>query len=509
LLRDGEAVVTAALAAIADCNPFLPQRIDLERRALGDCFVEGGAVWHAEGDQAALSPNLDRLRALAEHLGEELRGRLASGADATPLEICSYQGLVRYVIFARYEEPWFSLLESTPGNALRENVDFYEAFANDTRHFLHFPRRKLIDESEIEHLFALGFQVRRAFHQIFRQIFGGSLPAARLRATVWQSIFTHDFPRYRSDLYDRMDDIPTLITGESGTGKELVARAIALSRYIPFEPRKKRFAADHSSMMNAVNLSALTPTLIESELFGHRRGAFTGAHEDRKGWLEACGRYGAVFIDEIGELEESIQVKLLRVLQTRAFQRIGETQARHFDGKVIAATNRDLSREIETGRFRKDLYYRLCADQVRTPTLREQLADSPDDLGNLIRILVRRVVCEEEVTRLCDEVGTWLRTHIPQEYPWPGNMRELEQCVRSVLIRGEYHPQATASGAGDDFAALFGTGQATVDELIQRYCRLVYEQTGSYQETARRIGLDRRTVKARIEAIPEADEKEE
>jgi transcriptional regulator with AAA-type ATPase domain len=509
LLKGSEGEVTAAFAEIADCNPFLPERIELERRALGDSFVEGGAVWHAEGNEAALSPNLDRLRALAERLSEDLRSRLAKRIEGTSSEIRNYQGLVRYLLFARYEEFWFSLLESESGGAIDESVHSYGSFVQDARHFLHLPGRKLIDDGEIAHLFALGFQVRRAFHQIFRQIFGGSLPAARLRATVWQSIFTHDFPRYRNGLYTRMDDIPTLVTGESGTGKELVARAIALSRYIPFEPRKNRFAVDFSSRINAVNLAALTPTLIESELFGHRRGAFTGAHEDREGWLESCGRYGAVFIDEIGELEESIQVKLLRVLQTRAFQRIGETKSRRFDGKVIAATNRDLSSEIKSGRFREDLYYRLCADQVRTPTLREQLGDRADDLENLIQILARRIVGADEVARLCDEVGQWIRTRMPAEYPWPGNMRELEQCVRNVLIRGEYHPQNIPSRGVDDLAALLATGEATVDELIQRYCRLIYERTGSYQETARRIGLDRRTVKAKIEGRRDEDEKEE
>ena len=104
--------------------------------------------------------------------------------------------------------------------------------------------------------------------------------------------------------------------------------------------------------------------MIESELFGHRRGAFTGAVEDRSGWLETCGPHGAVFLDEIGELDAAIQVKLLRVLQSRTFQRIGETKPRRFEGKVIAATNRDLDEEIGAGRFRSDLYYRLCADVV-------------------------------------------------------------------------------------------------------------------------------------------------
>ncbi len=116
--------------------------------------------------------------------------------------------------------------------------------------------------------------------------------------------------------------------------------------------------------------------MIESELFGHCKGAFTGAVADRQGWLEVCGEPGTVFLDEIGELEHSIQVKLLRVLQTQQFSRVGETKSRSFEGKFIAATNRELELEIQGGRFREDLYYRLCADQIQTPTLREQLPAS-------------------------------------------------------------------------------------------------------------------------------------
>src|SRR5262249_46193683 len=189
------------------------------------------------------------------------------------------------------------------------------------------------------------------FHHTFRQIYGGSTPAARLRAAVWESIFTNDRRRYVRSLYARMSDITTLVVGESGTRKELVARAIALSRYVAFDPRRHAFAEDWASAFVAVNLSALAPALIESELFGHRRGAFTGALEDRAGYFETCAQAGTVFLDEIGELGGEIQVKLLRVLQGRTFQRAGETRERPFRGKVIAATNRDLAAEIHDRRF--------------------------------------------------------------------------------------------------------------------------------------------------------------
>jgi transcriptional regulator with GAF, ATPase, and Fis domain len=250
-----------------------------------------------------------------------------------------------------------------------------------------------------------------------------------------------------------------------------------------------------------VNLSALSPTLIESELFGHGRGAFTGAVEDRAGWLEACSRLGTVFLDEIGDLDVGIQVKLLRVLQTRRFQRIGETKERAFTGKTIAATNRDLAVEMRAGRFREDLYYRLCQDVITTPPLREQLKDCPQDLRNLTLVVARRIAGEAEAEALTAEVEAWVDAHVGAEYAWPGNVRELEQCVRNIMIRGEYRPATPVGEPGDDpLMESFRTGTLTADELLRAYCTRIYARTRSYQETARVLGLDRRTVKAKVDA---------
>jgi hypothetical protein len=376
LLAGNERVVVAAIASLADGNPFLPERIESERRALGRAFRSGGLVWHADADVPVAGAN-EQLRPLVERLGNELRARLAKRVHATASELANYQGLIRYLLFQRYEDDWYALLAPAAGATAAKRIAVFDSFARDVDHFFHIPGCTLTGDGDAAHLFALGFQARRAFHHIFRQIFGASMPVARLRAAVWQSIFTHDPARYRRVLYNRMGDVPTLIFGESGSGKELVARAIALSRYIPFDARARGFVADWTDTVHAVNLSAVAPTLIESELFGHRRGAFTGAIADRSGWLETCGIHGSVFLDEIGELDLAIQVKLLRVLQTRTFQRIGEIKPRRFEGKVIAATNRDLDEEIDAARFRSDLYYRICADLIRTPTLREQLADAP------------------------------------------------------------------------------------------------------------------------------------
>jgi transcriptional regulator with PAS, ATPase and Fis domain len=238
---------------------------------------------------------------------------------------------------------------------------------------------------------------------------------------------------------------------------------------------------------------------VESELFGHRRGAFTGALQDRRGWLEVCPSRGTVFLDEIGDLDASIQVKLLRVLQSRTFQPLGDTTERQFHGKLIAATNRDLAQAMHDGHCRQDFYYRLCSDMIVTPSLQEQLQESPDVLRELLVFIARRVVGDEAET-LASEVETWIVQNLGQDYEWRGNIRELEQCVRNVLVRKEYHPpQLRATSPQQDFSQALTEGVLTADELLRRYCTQVYAQTGSYEETARRLQLDRRTVKSKID----------
>lgn len=309
----------------------------------------------------------------------------------------------------------------------------YRALYDSPHHTQH-------DTAAAAHLFACFSQVRRAFRHIFDCILGESSPAAHLRETVWQSIFTHDMRRYRRTLYRSMRELPTLITGPSGTGKELVARAIARSQYIPFDPLQERFVGDSEHAFLLLNLSALSPTLIESELFGHSRGSFTGAVADWGGRLEACPPHGSVFLDEIGELDPAIQVKLLRVVQHRTYARLGATDELPFLGKLIAATNRNLSQEMENNRFRADLFYRLCADRIETPTLAEQLRDEPQTLELLVSFVAERIA-PGEAEGLTNEAMAWIEQHLPTEYPWRGNIRELEQCVRNILVRRHYAPE--------------------------------------------------------------------
>lgn len=208
-------------------------------------------------------------------------------------------------------------------------------------------------------------------------------------------------------------DSTVLVTGESGTGKEVIAHAI----HVAGSRREKPFIT--------VDCAAIPDTLIESELFGHARGAFTGAHKDRAGHIEAAAD-GTVFLDEIGEIPLGIQKKLLRVLEEKTFVRVGETRRRLSQARIVAATNRDLAREVQAGRFREDLYYRLKVIEIGIPPLRERAEDIP-------------LLVEWYLTRLNRKLNRKISGISPSamkllgNYQWPGNVRELVNLLEQVM----------------------------------------------------------------------------
>jgi len=143
---------------------------------------------------------------------------------------------------------------------------------------------------------------------------------------------------------------------------------------------------------------------------------------------------------------------------------------------------------------------RLCSDVIETPSLAAQLRDAPEELGHLLRFLSRRIAGDEEAEAVAHETEAWITKHLGADYQWPGNVRELEQCVRNVMVRGEYRPpRAAARGVREELAGAILAGSMTADEMLRRYCTLVFAQTGTYQETARRLGIDRRTVKEKVD----------
>jgi transcriptional regulator with GAF, ATPase, and Fis domain len=281
----------------------------------------------------------------------------------------------------------------------------------------------------------------------------------------------------------RVASAPTtvLILGESGTGKELIARAI----HEHGSRRRKRFVA--------VDCSALTDTLLESELFGHLRGSFTGAVADTPGlFAEADG--GTIFLDEVGDISPALQAKLLRVLQEHQVRPVGGTTWRAVDARVIAATNRDLAAAVAAGKFREDLYYRLKVVTIAVPPLRER----PEDVPLLVDYLVRRAAadCGKEVTGVSEQALALLCA-----YRWPGNVRELAHVLeRGValaqhdVIMAEELPAELRDPAPRSTEGI-PPDRPTLNDLKRRYIRRVIEESGgNVTQAAAVLGVDRRSL---------------
>jgi len=277
-------------------------------------------------------------------------------------------------------------------------------------------------------------------------------------------------------------DVHVLIEGESGTGKELVAAEII--------QRGRRAEGPFV----VVDCGAISPSLVESELFGHVRGAFTGAERDRIGAFEAANG-GTVFLDEVGELPEALQPKLLRALEAREIRRMGETRMRRIDVRVVAATNRDLEREVNKGRFREDLYFRLAVVRVRVPALRERLGDLPFLVRAFLAIIDPR---QAEGRLFPPEVLAEMARH-----DWPGNVRELRNYVeRSVVMRAaapadtySAHPIKIVEEEAPPSSRTMNYRQAK-DAAVNAFERgfvasLLSSTGGNLSKAARTAGMDR------------------
>ena len=360
--------------------------------------------------------------------------------------------------------------------------------------------RGFTDEQSVRYL-AVFYQLRRAFFFILDALVGDSPPMQQLRLALWNAVFTHDMRNYDRCLWNRMEDFSTVLLGETGTGKGSAAAAIGRSGFIPFDRKIGRFATNFLQSFISINLSQFPESLIESELFGHRKGAFTGAIEDHVGFFGLCDAHGALFLDEIGEVSVPIQIKLLQVLQERTFTPLGSHDKKRFAGRVIAATNRPLTELRSGGEFRDDFFYRLCSDVIVMPSLRQRIEESSAELEQLVGLLVTRTAGEEN-SELTGRVLETLRRDLPAGYPWPGNVRELEQAVRRVLLTGRYTGDTEPRGSNEVDALLrdVRSGILNAQELLERYCQMLYKQTDSYEAVARRTGLDRRTARKYVVA---------
>ncbi len=265
-----------------------------------------------------------------------------------------------------------------------------------------------------------------------------------------------------------------LITGESGTGKELVARAL----HEKSTRRERPFVA--------VNCAALSESLFESELFGHEKGAFTGAVSLKRGRFELA-QGGTIFLDEVGELALPLQAKLLRVLQQREFERVGGTQVLSLDIRVIAATNRDLSDDVREGKFREDLYHRLNVVTLLSPPLRDRREDIPLLASYFLDRSAQR--CKRHMQGISKEAETIL-----MQYGWPGNVRELENAMERAVVLGvsdwvlpedlpETLLEADPEAAGTKYHS--SVGHAKREAILEAYA----QNNGDYKQAAKVLGL--------------------
>ena len=305
----------------------------------------------------------------------------------------------------------------------------------------------------------------------------------RQQASSSTSPLTTEAPKMRQvfdTAYRAADsDATVLILGESGTGKEVLARAI----HHRSGRRDKPFVA--------VNCVALAENLLESELFGHEKGAFTGAQQQKKGCFEMA-RGGTVLLDEIGSTRPDFQVKLLRVLQEGTFQRVGSGQELHADVRVIAATNRDLEKAMQEGSFLPDLYYRLNVVALRVPPLRERI----EDLAALAQLFLQKYAHEtkREVVGIADETLACM-----QAYAWPGNVRELENAIERAVVLGteeqiepEDLPEQILGAAAVAQEEMTAGYHASVKDYQRRLIQKTLEQTEGHQARAAEIlGLQR------------------
>ena len=464
----------ASLASVVFGNPYTRERVALIRRLAPDA-----------------PPNLASDReALARVVAPKLKSLLAAGWAAFADEDRRLlEPAFLYVTYHRFVPQIDAHIErqaTRQGEPMR--VDFGDDLMADLV-------RAGFAEERAARFFSLFFQLRRAFYFIGESLAGESPPMERFRRALWNNIFTHDMRAYEASLWSRMEDFSTLILGETGTGKGAAAAAIGRSEFIPYLPPERRFAANFAQTFISINLSQFPEMLIESELFGHRKGAFTGAIDHHQGVFERCSAHGALFLDEIGEAAVPVQIKLLQVLKESTFTTVGGHEKKRFSGRVIAATNRPLADLRRAGRFRDDFYYRLCSDVIQVPTLRERIEASPAELAELVALLVQRTIHAQSL-ELVAYVLDVLARDLPRGYAWPGNVRELEQAVRRVLLTGSYKPDVEAApslDAEERLLARVREGNLSAEELLSGYSALLYRRLGSYAAVAERTGLDPRT----------------
>jgi DNA-binding NtrC family response regulator len=409
-----------------------------------ECAMDGDEGWSrfSKGDVDLVITDL-RMPGIS---GEELMHRILAQAPGFPVIILTGHGSVEGAVTAMRDGAWDFLTKPVDLDHLSMKVK--RALEN---HELFFRHRRMEEELDRKRQFKSIIGTSRTMREVFDTL----NRAAPTKASI-------------------------LITGESGVGKELVADAIH-----GLSPRKE-------NPLVKVHCAALTASLLESALFGHEKGAFTGAINRRRGRFELASG-GTLFLDEIGEIDQNIQIKLLRVLQEKKFERVGGEQTIEADVRIVAATNKDLKAEIEKGNFREDLYFRLNVVNIQVPPLRER----KEDLPLLITAFLKEFADEngKSIEGIDNRARSCLYAH-----NWPGNVRELRNCMESAVVmsRGkliaEYdHPPGIRDCSDVGWIRIpLGTSMEEAEKIIIR--ETVSAQKGNQSKAADILGVSRKTM---------------
>lgn len=465
-------------------NPFSDERIEIDQRIAG------------------LFPDVPRERVLEQTIAE-VRKRLDLMARNGKGRLDKFSAKDRKIMMLSFLFDFFHFYIDAFDGLIVDQINAGDApikvgFADEALDWM--VKRGFTAEERL-HFFALCFQTRRAYCFIDRGLVGRSDCMKKLRESLWNNVFTYDIDLYNQYLWSRMEDFSTLILGETGTGKGAAALAIGRSGFIPFDEKKKCFKESFTRNFISMNLSQFSENLIESELFGHKKGSFTGAVEDHQGVFNRCSPHGAIFLDEIGEVLAPVQIKLLKVLEERVFSPVGSHEEYRFEGRIITATNRSIDDVQNRALLRSDFFYRLCSDIIVMPPLRERLNEDPGELDDLLAYTIERIVgrASQELVSLVKKA---INSQLGQSYLWPGNVRELGQCVRRILLKKTYtHAHySSITGADSQLASALEQGAMDANGLLRVYCRLLHDKHGTYGEVARITKLDRRTVKKYVES---------
>ena len=403
-----------------------------------------------------------------------------------------------------------ALAESGAHRAVMSAFEAGDSVEGERRLLAFGHAQALLDQAPLgrlpKRLWALAPRKRTAYVRIanaaarctraLRRLAGQSSAMRLVRRQTWSACFG-DSLRHALCLERVIVDHDVLILGETGTGKEALAQAIQRSLPAP-DPEGLPPSA-------SLNAAAIPDTLVESELFGHIKGAFTGADRDRVGVIRKA-HGGCLFLDEVGDLPRATQVKLLRVMETDEVSPLGADTSVPAECRYVAATHLDLEAMVDAGEFRRDLYERLAGLVIRVPPLRERREDIPE-LG---RLFVGRYVPPDELPEVWQWAEQWLAKAAHLEHDWPGNVRELQNALRSVVLGLEpsFTQRAQGSVRQSAQSALpprIAEAQATLREVQDWYLtRVLRAQEGSHSAAARVLAVDRATVRRHLHRMHES-----